>query len=630
MKLISAGAVNQILLGSLYKLPMVTFILLCAFSSHTFAGTLDDHYLSAFGFQASAQVGSPLQKAILAPPLSSNAIPQCGTPLKHGLRRDWSKLEVSTQNTLAKQLTAPLLSNEVFFDSAGGHFRIHYATSGTDAPPATDANGNIIPDWVETVALTLENVSATYSGLGWRLAPTVAGARYDVYLRDLADQQMYGQTTSSSPTPSPGYTNAYSSFIEVDNDFLDPIFQNVLTGPLTPTEKAIQSLQITAAHEYHHAIQFGYNLFFDIWYAEATSTWYEDELYNGVNQLYVYLPEWIFNSTLPLDIPANVTNGGGYGRWIFHRYLYERYGTAGIKTMWETLATLNSSDGTADIPMVPVLERLLSTPPFSSSLSSDFFGFTKRVYLRDWVTHADEVPLIHNYSPVSALSSFPANMPVTLAHYSFAFYKFTPSFTAPTYLNITISKTSGIRTALFSRIAGVLTEVAANSDGNYTFSGFNFLDPVNDEVVLLIVNATNVDNHMAPFSTAGIIYNVIEPLVPNITAPASSNQTAGGSGGGCFIATAAYGSYLHPQVQILRDFRDKFLLTNAPGRVFVNMYYRLSPPLADFIAQHDLFRGTTRIVLTPLIAAIRHPVLFVIFVLLALALYFITRRRSCA
>jgi hypothetical protein len=69
----------------------------------------------------------------------------------------------------------------------------------------------------------------------------------------------------------------------------------------------------------------------------------------------------------------------------------------------------------------------------------------------------------------------------------------------------------------------------------------------------------------------------------------------------CFIATAAYGTPMIDQIQVLRDFRDGYLMTNPAGRWFVSKYYRYSPPLARFIAHHDSLRASVRAVLTPAI-----------------------------
>lgn len=75
----------------------------------------------------------------------------------------------------------------------------------------------------------------------------------------------------------------------------------------------------------------------------------------------------------------------------------------------------------------------------------------------------------------------------------------------------------------------------------------------------------------------------------------------------CFIATAAYGSWLDPHVAVLRAFRDRQLLTNAPGRAFVAWYYRVSPPLADWISTREWARAATRGALAPVVFTVEHP-----------------------
>jgi hypothetical protein len=70
----------------------------------------------------------------------------------------------------------------------------------------------------------------------------------------------------------------------------------------------------------------------------------------------------------------------------------------------------------------------------------------------------------------------------------------------------------------------------------------------------------------------------------------------------CFIATAAYGTPMAEEIQILREFRDEYLLTNRLGQALVGVYYRTSPPVAEFITEHPSLKPVVRAGLLPAVA----------------------------
>ncbi len=74
------------------------------------------------------------------------------------------------------------------------------------------------------------------------------------------------------------------------------------------------------------------------------------------------------------------------------------------------------------------------------------------------------------------------------------------------------------------------------------------------------------------------------------------------SEGICFIATAAYGTPMAEEIEILREFRDEYLLTSALGQALVDLYYRVSPPIAEFITEHPSLKPIVRVGLLPAVA----------------------------
>lgn len=84
----------------------------------------------------------------------------------------------------------------------------------------------------------------------------------------------------------------------------------------------------------------------------------------------------------------------------------------------------------------------------------------------------------------------------------------------------------------------------------------------------------------------------------------SSSSTSGSSGGGCYIATMAYGSYDHPQVMVLRWYRDNVLQNSMLGRTFVKAYYFFSPRLVALLKGHEGVNSVIRRVLDRLVRRI--------------------------
>jgi len=80
------------------------------------------------------------------------------------------------------------------------------------------------------------------------------------------------------------------------------------------------------------------------------------------------------------------------------------------------------------------------------------------------------------------------------------------------------------------------------------------------------------------------------------------------SGGGCLIATAAYGTELAPQVQFLREIRDNTVMSTASGTAFMTgfnqLYYSFSPTIADMERENPMFQEVVRAFITPMVSTL--------------------------
>ncbi|MBN1290965.1 MAG: T9SS type A sorting domain-containing protein [Candidatus Latescibacteria bacterium] len=219
--------------------------------------------------------------------------------------------------------TAGRPSKDAYADSDKGHFRVHYDTTGVNAPDLTDADKNGVPDYVDSALVYLEYAWDKIIALGYG-TPKKDNQRggsnaVDCYIEELSNQQMYGYTGYDSDN---GIAGMYSAYITIDNNFTDTVYPTV----------GNDALRTTTAHEYFHVIHLSY---FGgdtvIWWMEQSAVWFEDYVWDDVNDYIYYLYAFMEDREKPIDTHNNVFE---YGAALFAFYIAENYGVDMIRYLW--------------------------------------------------------------------------------------------------------------------------------------------------------------------------------------------------------------------------------------------------------------------------------------------------------
>ncbi len=191
------------------------------------------------------------------------------------------------------------------------------------------------------------------------------------------------------------------------------------------------------------------------------------------------------------------------------------------------------------------------------------------------------------------------------------------SFSASGVFSLPFSNNSS-STLRLSLPNNIVTTAITMDFHNETKLSVNSLIPVTGERFLLLSGNSSTQiifmNENTIPVTVSLTYDVVDSsLFPILDSPSTveSSSTAlsqeeleklaGGGAGGCFIASASFGNYKHPFVEILCLFRDKYLLSNTVGQNVVAWYYLNSPALAKIISSSKSLQLLGQLLLLPLV-----------------------------
>jgi len=368
---------------------------------------------------------------------------------------------------------------------------VFWVTRTRNAPPLRDRRPrNGIPDQVDLTLATFTKVFRTEVGqYGFsrplsdsRVRSHGPNGKPDIYLADLGSRGLYGLCRPDRRTrTAPGHC-------VVDDDFSVRQFAGGASG------KA--ALQVTAAHEFLHAIQFGYDAWEDFWFFESTAAWMEDEVYPLVNDNLQYLPVSPMSATgfwLPLDIDepdmSKPESGNKYGAWILWRRLSELFGRDVVRDAWNLAR--GAPYGIQALEAMLAVRGQVWADVFHQFAIANYFFSTS---YSEGALYATVPGVGPQPQPLSA----PGSGSIPMGHLSNDYYMFTPTGAGPT-LTLTVTL-SGPETN--PRASAVVLRAAGNDPPVPLSSGVPTPLPFDTTVTGVLLVLTNGSTRFASCDTA--------------------------------------------------------------------------------------------------------------------------------
>lgn len=237
---------------------------------------------------------------------------KCGFRVVNSVKSNLENYSLDKRQKIQNVLQRPTKQTSLITPS--GKFKIHYDTTGENA----------IKYSVYELARALDSAyNFMVNVMGFPPAPEDYGIggdnRYDVYVHNISP--VYGYTEFEYSIGA----NRYTSFMVIDDSFHETSYYT----------KGIDAARVTAAHEYHHAIQIGNYRYAenDIWFYELTSTSMEEFVFDSINDYYAYMPTF-FNR------PDKIfTSFDGYSQAVWNIYLHKvfNYDYSIFVRQWELM-----------------------------------------------------------------------------------------------------------------------------------------------------------------------------------------------------------------------------------------------------------------------------------------------------